>query len=54
MSETLTAHRKRVELPTLAEIEEALEGLKAERLRLLAIRRLVAKLEPGEEIAEDD
>ena len=54
MSETLTLKRKRVELPTLEEIDEQLEELKAERMRLMAIRRLVMKLEPGEEVGDDE
>ena len=54
MQEILTMKRKRVELPTLEEIERALEELKAERMRLLAIRRLVVKLEPGEEVGDEE
>lgn len=45
MSEQENVKTRRVTLPTLKEIEADLADLKAERARLMAMRRLLVKLD---------
>lgn len=45
----MSDEKKRVELPTLREIDAELEDLAARRKWLATVRKLVAKLEPEAE-----